>query len=77
MFQPLTARPNNISGFFNTTFRKTRFSIGSHFQWLIAIENAPTSFCRTRRAWQQHFSTIFVLNTDEFDAVLEFVTGYS
>jgi hypothetical protein len=33
--------------FFDIAIRKTRFSNGSHFQWLAASENGGTSLCRT------------------------------
>jgi hypothetical protein len=46
-----------IHGFFNIATRKTRFSIGSHFQWLAAIENGGTSLYRSQQVEKPGFST--------------------
>jgi hypothetical protein len=40
-----------------TSCPATRFSNGSHFQWLTAIENGGTSLCRAQPAEKQSFST--------------------
>jgi hypothetical protein len=39
-----------------TSCPATWFSNGSHFQWLIAIENGGTSLCRAQPAEKQSFS---------------------
>jgi len=45
-----------VHGFFNIAIRKTRFSNGSHFQGLSAIENSGTSMYRAQHAEKHRFS---------------------
>jgi hypothetical protein len=40
-----------------TSCPATRFSNGSHFQWLTAIKNDGTSLCRAQHVEKRSFST--------------------